>query len=324
MSSTALACLLLLAPPAYDPLSRPSRAAAPAPLDLTVRDGDRGREIPVRVRLPLNRGPAPVILFSHGLGGSRAGGAFQAEHWAARGFACVNLQHPGSDEAVWKSVGRFWRMGALKRAASLENFLLRADDVPAALDRLAKWNVEPGHPLFGRLDLKHVGMSGHSFGARTTQAVAGQTAPGAGRRFTDRRIDAAVIFSPSSSDRGASAAAFGSVRVPWLLMTGTADGGEVVARTPESRLTVFPHLPATIDRYQLVLDGAEHSAFADAPLPGDRNPRNPNHRRAILALSTAFWDANLKGDRAAAAWLNGPAAGAILDPADGWTARPAR
>jgi len=50
---------------------------------------------------------------------------------------------------------------------------------------------------------------------------------------------------------------------------------------------------------------AEHSAFGDRPLPGDQKPRNPNHHRAILALSTAFWDAYLRGDAAARAWLQG-------------------
>jgi hypothetical protein len=41
----------------------------------------------------------------------------------------------------------------------------------------------------------------------------------------------------------------------------------------------------------LVLHNAEHSVFTDRPLPGEREPRNPNHHRVILALSTAFWDA---------------------------------
>ena len=58
-----------------------------------------------------------------------------------------------------------------------------------------------------------------------------------------------------------------------------------------SRLAVYPVLPPG-GKYELVLDGAEHSAFTDRPLPGDRETRNPNHHRVILALNTAFWDAN--------------------------------
>jgi hypothetical protein len=53
-------------------------------------------------------------------------------------------------------------------------------------------------------------------------------------------------------------------------------------------------------------------------LPGDHEPRNPNHHRVILALSTAFWDAYLKGDREALAWLNGDLPRTVMEPADEW------
>ena len=33
------------------------------------------------------------------------------------------------------------------------------------------------------------------------------------------------------------------------------------------------------------------SALGDRALPGESGQRNPNHHRAILALSTAIWDA---------------------------------
>jgi hypothetical protein len=81
---------------------------------------------------------------------------------------------------------------------------------------------------------------------------------------------------------------------------------------------VYPNLPAGIDRYELVLKDAEHSAFTDRPLPGDKEQRNPNHHRAILALSTAFWDAHLRGDESARAWLHGPGARSVLEEGDRW------
>ena len=58
-----------------------------------------------------------------------------------------------------------------------------SQDVPAVLDQLEAWNKTSGHQLAGRLDLTRVGMSGHSFGAITTQAVSGQTFPLAGPRL---------------------------------------------------------------------------------------------------------------------------------------------
>ena len=318
-----LMMMLLIGPAhaasSYDPLAG-TDGAEPRTLDRIVRDPERDREIPIRIYLPETDQPAPVVLFSHGLGGSRRGCGYLGEQWAARGYVAVFLQHPGSDESVWKDEPPRRRMKAMREAASLKNFLRRVRDVPAVLDRLETSNEEEGHPLAGRLDLEHVGMSGHSFGAVTTQAVSGQATPRGRQRFTDPRIDAALALSPSSPRRGDASTAFGSVSIPWMLMTGTKDTAAIGDQTVESRLAVFPSLPDSIDRYELVLHNAEHSAFSDRALPGDTEPRNPNHHRAIRALSTAFWDAYLKSDPAAKAWLQGSKARVILEEKDRWKA----
>lgn len=300
----------------YDPLAV-ATATPPSHLDLTIHDGARNREIPLRIYLPTNTAPAPVILFSHGLGGSRTGSAFLGEHWAARGYVVVFLQHPGSDESVWKNKPMQDRMRAMNQAASLDNFLLRVRDVPAVLNQLELWNAEKTHPLARRLDLKRVGMSGHSFGAVTTEAVSGETLPLGGQKFTDPRITAAVVFSPSAPRAGSAAKAFGAVKIPWLLMTGTKDLAPIGNADMKSRRAVYPALHGA-PKYELVLHNAEHSVFTDRALPGDREPRNPNHHRVILALSTAFWDAYLLGDAGALAWLNGSGPRSVMEAADQW------
>src|ERR1035441_9611950 len=168
----------------YDPLAV-SATIRPSHLELTVHDAIRNRDIPLRVYVPAGNGSAPVILFSHGLGGSRAGSAFLGEHWAARGYVAVFLQHRGSDESVWKNEPMQDRMRAMNQAASLDNFLLRVQDVPAVLNQFEIWNTAKTNCLAGRLDMKKVGMSGHSFGAVTTEAVSGETLPVGGQKFTD-------------------------------------------------------------------------------------------------------------------------------------------
>jgi predicted dienelactone hydrolase len=302
---------------AYDPLAVPKDKPG-SYRDFTVQDQVRKREIPVRIYLPDAVAPAPVVLFSHGLGGTRAGCAYLGEHWSARGYVVVFLQHHGSDDSVWRDQPPSERMDAMKKAASLQNFELRVSDVPRVLDQLESWNKEDGHMLHGRLDMSHVGMSGHSFGAVTTQAVSGQSIRLLGPRFTDSRIRAAIAFSPSSPRRGDAAVAFGAVKIPWMLMTGTKDIAPIGDADLASRRAVYPHLPASIDKYELVLHNAEHSAFTERALPGDSEPRNPNHHRVILALSTAFWDAHLRGDAAARAWLQGAGARSVLEAQDQW------
>jgi predicted dienelactone hydrolase len=301
----------------YNPLAVSARFR-PETVDLTVHDAKRQRDLPVRIYLPSGKSPAPVVLFSHGLGGSRKGNAYLGNHWAARGYVAVFLQHPGSDTSVWQGKPPAERMGAMQRAAGLENFLLRAKDVPAVLDQLERWNKTAGHALAGRLDLTRVGMSGHSFGAVTTQAVAGQTFLRGRLSYTERRIKAAVAFSPSAPrrDRGAKQS-FANVKIPWMLMTGTKDVALIGDADLASRLAVYPALPPG-GKYELVLYRAEHSAFADRALPGDTERRNPNHHRAVLALSTAFWDAWLRGDAAARAWLDGDGPRSVLEKNDRW------
>jgi predicted dienelactone hydrolase len=300
----------------YDPL-KIEVADKVETLELIVSDEARRREIPLRLYLPDRVSAAPVVLFSHGLGGSREGSAFLGRHWAGRGYVAVFLQHPGSDSSVWQNVPPAKRMAALKEAAGLASFIDRVKDVKAVLDQLKKWSLSEVSLLRGRLDLARVGMSGHSFGAVTTQAVSGQGFPRGRVSFTDARIKAAVIFSPSSPRRGTPGRAFGAVKIPWLLMTGTKDLAAIGNADLASRLAVFPALPPG-GKYELVLDKAEHSAFTDRALPGDKEPRNPSHHRAILALSTAFWDAWLGGDPAAKAWLEGADARSALEPGDRW------
>jgi predicted dienelactone hydrolase len=282
---------------------------------LDVRDEQRSRTLPIKVYLPETKQPAAVVLFSHGLGGSRNNNPYLGNHWSARGYVVVFVQHPGSDESVWRDAQPRRRMDAMREAANLENTLLRLKDVPAVLDQLERWQEEG--ELKGRMNLKAVGMSGHSFGAVTTQGVSGQTARRGGAGFTEKRIRAALPMSPSAPMVGDAATAFGQVSIPWLLMTGTKDVAAVGGATLESRLAVYPALPAG-SKYELVLKDAEHLAFGERALRGSDGKRNPNHHRAILAISTAFWDAYLKEDAAARAWLDGDGPRSVLEKEDTW------
>ena len=301
-------------PQPYDPLTVPEGAVTSLTFD--VKDAARDRTLPVRVYLPETTHAAPVVLFSHGLGGSRDNNPYLGNHWAKRGYVVVFVQHPGSDEAVWKGLPAAQRMAAMERAASLENFLARAKDIPVVIDSLTRWNAQADHPLKGRLDLDHLGMSGHSFGANTTQSVAGQAFAGEHLSFLEPRIKAAVMMSPSPPALGNPATAFAPIKIPCLLMTGTRDDSPIGKTRAADRLLVFPHLQQA-PAFQVVFDQATHMAFGQTDLLG-RAPKDPRYHRAILALTTAFWDAQLKHDPAAKSWLTGDSPRSVLTPADRW------
>ncbi|HBL45386.1 MAG TPA: dienelactone hydrolase, partial [Planctomycetaceae bacterium] len=151
------ASLLLSAPHStsaepYNPL-KATEGNPGKPIDITMRDKNRDRDIPLRIYLPAQKQAAPVILFSHGLGGTRKGCQYLGEHWSARGYVVVYMQHAGSDEDVWKGVALLERLKALKSATTLQNTVDRYQDVSAVLDQLALWNNDSTHPFHKKLDL---------------------------------------------------------------------------------------------------------------------------------------------------------------------------
>ena len=153
--------------------------------------------MPVKLYFPkTGNGPFPVIIFSHGLGGSRDGYEYLGRHWASHGYVSVHLQHKGSDTAVWKDQAN--PMEAMRQAVKdLRNSINRPLDVRFAIDQMEKMNRDKG-PLHGRLDLGRVGMAGHSFGAWTTLAVIGEVFVGLGGReisLADPRVKAAIAMS---------------------------------------------------------------------------------------------------------------------------------
>ena len=68
-------------------------------LDLDLFDSSRQRPVPARLYLPHRASPAhpvPLLVFSHGLGGSRLGYSYLGRHWADAGIASLHPQHVGT------------------------------------------------------------------------------------------------------------------------------------------------------------------------------------------------------------------------------------
>jgi predicted dienelactone hydrolase len=61
--------------------------------DLTLSDGTRKKELPYKVYFPRTGGPFPVILFSHGFGGSKDAFGPVGKHWASQGYVVIHPSH---------------------------------------------------------------------------------------------------------------------------------------------------------------------------------------------------------------------------------------
>jgi len=293
-------------------VAAPATAALPVTLcEGAWLDAVRSRTIPVRLRMPAGSGKLPVILFSHGLGGSLDAGAIWAEAWAEAGFTVINLQHPGSDSAIFGKRG-------FRVALGYEQLIARARDVQFVIDEIARRKSEGGCDL-SRIDPGRIGVAGHSFGAQTVQAIAGQTFPFAPTPpLHDPRVRAAVGLSPSPPLLGSPQLAFASIHIPFLSVTGTLDEiPAVLPITALQRQEPFRLMPPG-DKFLLVMNGGTHEMFAGQYVATALNGHPTAHiRNTVVAVTIAFWRATLDGDALALRWLQTPASlRAGLQPGD--------
>jgi len=301
--ASSLFALPAQAPAVKETYERGPGSYAVATVSYDWTDSARNRKVPVKIYYPeKGQGPFPVIVFSHGLGGSRDSYEYLGHHWASHGYVSVHLQHLGSDDAVWKESEQPAR--DLARAAADPRIALeRPKDVSFVLDRVTAMNRD-ATPLKGRLDLRAIGMAGHSFGAWTTLAVAGQ---GLGfrqqRSLADPRVKAAIEMS-APVPRGADLdRAYANIKLPILHMTGTLDDSPIGDTKAAERRVPFDHVQAA-GQYLVIFQGGDHMIFAGQRRQASKGEKDPRFHDLILQGTTAFWDAYLKGDAAAKAWLS--------------------
>jgi predicted dienelactone hydrolase len=324
----ALACLCCAFAGVTQPVSGETQyKPVPAPLPIKTesldwKDVKRDRVIPVKIYYPDGpEGKFPVIIFSHGLGGSRNGYGYLGAYWAGCGYVCVHLQHIGSDTSVWQGLQPDEIMPAMRKAAGQpDNIRNRPLDVRFAIDQLEQLDRE-GPLLKGRLDLKHIGLAGHSFGAFTTLAVAGEvfiTPRGTKISLPDKRVTAAIAMSESAPGKPEQLdAAFAKIAIPMMHMTGTLDESPINQSKPEERRVPFDHIPALADQYLIVFQGGDHMVFSGRSgsgfMVGTGNQANdPTFEVMIQQATLAFWDAYLKTDGPAKKWLADGACKAML------------
>jgi hypothetical protein len=192
-------------------------------------------------------------------------------------------------------------------AANPRTALDRPLDVRFAIDQLERMNRED--KLFKhRLDLTRLGMAGHSFGAWTTLAVAGQRSAGpfGGREtpFLDPRIKAAIPMSaPVPRQRDQLDKIYGGIRIPCFHMTGTLDNSPIGSTAAADRRIPYDHIKGA-DQYLVTFTGGDHSIFSGRRIKGRATAaKDAIFQDLICKGSTAFWDAWLKNDATAKRWL---------------------
>jgi predicted dienelactone hydrolase len=267
-------------------------------------DPARNRPVPVRLYLPAAEGRAlPLVLFSHGLGGSRRGYSYLGSHFARSGVASLHVQHVGSDRGIWG--GSPWELTArLQGAAQDAEAIARVADLRFALDRLLA--PEAGGTMRVAIDHSRIAAAGHSYGANTALLASGARVERNGRAvdLRDPRISAAILLSaPPFYGESALAGILRPVTLPTLHVTATGDDIRVPGfySTYEDRVAVY-EASGSRRKALAVFEGGSHSIFTDRPGTGGID-LNPRVKRATQDLSTAFLASVFDGhDDALRAW----------------------
>ena len=132
-------------------------------------------------------GVYPLIVFSHGNGGIRSQNAFWCDHLASHGYIVMSPDHTGNSAvtAIGNEVIPYDNEG---RSASAVD---RPRDLMFLIDTMTRMNNGGDSRFIGKVDLEHIGASGHSFGGYAAAAVADM----------DPRIDAIAPMAAVGRER---------------------------------------------------------------------------------------------------------------------------
>ena len=258
-----------------------------------LQDAKRSKLLTIRVTYPQAPGRYPLIVFSHGAGGSGDNYLELTRHWAEHGYVVVQPTHIDSRRAL----------GRMPGPDELSRWGERPLDVSLVLDSLD--TVEQRLGIVGRIDRERIGVGGHSMGAQTSQLIGGvlpgSATPYARTRFRDERADAILVLSGQGAGREFDERSWKGLLPPMLVITGTNDTSVSAGRDSNWRREPFDRAPPG-SKYLLFIDGAYHGfgGISGARSAGaNAGPPNPAHVAMVKASTLRFWDAYLKGDKAA-------------------------
>jgi predicted dienelactone hydrolase len=275
--------------------------------DLVLHDAKRNKDLHVRVFYPAEPGKYPVIVFSHGAGGSQTCCEALTRHWASYGYVTIQPTH--DDSALLRRNGgeediRFTQAvrDAMKKPALWQS---RPADISFVIDSFAALqNRVPG--LQGKIDAERVGVAGHSMGSYTAEAVAGALIDlpnHPGTTFADPRVKAVLCLSPQGPGQfGLTEHSFDRISLPYLGVTGSLDSLGPVASPAWHKVPFDRSVEG--DKFHVFIEGANHMSFIAARTV---SMKSASRGEAILAYTNsaalAFWDAYLKDDSGAKSYL---------------------
>jgi hypothetical protein len=200
-------------------------------------------------------GKLPVVLYSPGLGEPRTWSTTLVEHLAAAGYLVVTIDNTYESPEVEFPGGRLALLSGAEPTVAWVTRLMdaRVADTSFVLDRLAGVTAAGLH---GRIDLRAVGMFGHSAGGFATAAAMAADP----RIRAGINLDGTMGMDPLDPEVLSPVAQHGLDR-PFLLLGSGSPGGESITDDP-SWASFFAH--STGWKADLTLTDSRHASFTDA------------------------------------------------------------
>ncbi len=125
-------------------------------------------------QLVKNESGWPVLLFSHGMNLYRYQNTFQVEELVSHGYIVVGIDHTYDAAATVFPDGR-----TVLNSPQLDDGMpaldkhiaVWTDDVTFVLDQLEKFNQTKNEELYHSMDMRKIGMFGHSYGGATAMQM---------------------------------------------------------------------------------------------------------------------------------------------------------
>jgi dienelactone hydrolase len=151
---------------------------------------------------PVRQGRFPLVVFSHGNGGSRYQNTFWCDYVASHGYIIVSADHTGNAGCTIID-GKPVMFQSGERLNSAKD---RPLDVSFLLDQMIRWDTGADARFAGRIDTDHAAIAGMSFGSFAAHWAADR----------EPRFKAVVAMSGAPPSHT-------NLTVPSLRMLGTED-----------------------------------------------------------------------------------------------------
>jgi len=191
--------------------------------------------------LDTEHGPYPVVFFSHGAYGVRFQSVFFTIALASHGYIVVAPDH--TDETLFDAL-----VDGYDQVTLVSSALKRGEDANFLVDHFVQRDLESDDFLFGAIDERNMGFSGHSFGALITLYQGG----------SNQHIRAVVPFAPATALLALGGVEARYYPVPFMMHGGLMD--ETLSYEDEM-LSFYNDTPPP--KYLVELQRAGHYSYTD-------------------------------------------------------------